>query len=149
MTAQAGRELSMEPKFTVQTKINKPVAEVFDAIVNPKKIVGYFCEKSDGPLTEGQTVNWSWGSHKAAVIVKQIIFNSKIVFEWPAETGGNSNVIMSFSSLDDGRTMVQISESGWPKTEAGLQASYKNCQGWQHMVTCLRGYIMYGIDLRK
>lgn len=139
----------MKLKFTVNTKINKPVAEVFDAIINPKKITGYFCEKTDAPLVEGQTVLWSWGQHHAQVQVKQIILNQKIVIEWPAETGGTSITEMSFSSLEDGRTMVSISESGWPTTEEGLAASYKNCQGWQHMITCLRGYIMHGIDLRK
>jgi uncharacterized protein YndB with AHSA1/START domain len=144
----------MELKFTVQTKINKPIEEIFDAIVNPNKITGYFCNKSDGPLVEGQTVNWSWSSkpidHTADVKVKQIIPNSKIIIEWPSQIKGERTTAeMSFSTTEDGRTMISITETGWPSTEAGLKASYGNCQGWQHMITCLRGYIMYGIDLRK
>jgi uncharacterized protein YndB with AHSA1/START domain len=141
----------MEFKFSVQTKINKPVAEVFDSVVNPKKIVGYFCDKTDAPLVEGQTVHWTWSAKPVTnpVIVKQIIPNSKIVLQWPAATGGLSTVEMQFSSLEDGRTMLSISESGWPENEAGLKASYKNCEGWQHMICCMRAYLMHGIDLRK
>lgn len=140
----------MEPKFSIQTKINKPVAEVFDAVINPKKIVGYFCEKADAPLVEGQTVRWDWTAHgDVKVQVKQIIPNSKIIIEWPAATGGTSIAEMTFSSLDDGRTMVKISESGWPSTAEGLKASYKNCEGWQHMASCMKAYLQHGIDLRK
>ena len=139
----------MELKFSVQTKINKPVAEVFDAIINPKKKTGYFCEKSNAPLVEGQTVRWTWAKHEVDVQVKQIIPNSKIVIEWPASSGGTSITEMSFSTLEGGLTMISITESGWPDNTEGLQASYKNCQGWQHMLSCMRAYLLHGIDLRK
>ncbi len=139
----------MDPKFTITTRINKPIAEVFDAVINPKKITGYFCEKADAPLVEGQTVTWTWGNHEPKVRVRQIVPNSKIVIEWPAETGGLSTAEMSFSTLEDGRTMISITESGWPKSDDGLKASYKNCSGWQHMLSCMRAYLLHNIDLRK
>lgn len=139
----------MEPKFSIQTRINKPIAEVFDAVINPKKITGYFCEQADAPLVEGQTVQWTWSKHVVKVQVKQIILNSKIVIEWPSQSGGTTIAEMSFTTLDDGRTMVTISESGWPLSEDGLKASYQNCMGWQHMLSCLKAYLQHGIDLRK
>lgn len=141
----------MEPQFSVQTRINKPVAEVFDAVINPKKIVGYFCDKSDAPLVEGQTVHWTWATYGVThpVQVKQIVPNSKIVIEWPSASGGTTIAEMSFSALEDGRTMVKVSESGWPSTSDGVKASYKNCEGWQHMISCLKAYLQHGIDLRK
>jgi uncharacterized protein YndB with AHSA1/START domain len=139
----------MELKFSVQTRINKPIGEVFDAVINPKKITGYFCEQSDGPLVEGQSVQWTWSKHVVTVKVKQIVHNSKIVIEWPAQSGGTTIAEMTFSPLDESRTMVAISESGWPSNADGLKASYKNCEGWQHMVTCMKGYLIHGIDLRK
>jgi uncharacterized protein YndB with AHSA1/START domain len=83
------------------------------------------------------------------VQVKQIVPNSKIVIEWPSASGGTTVAEMSFSALEDGRTMVKISESGWPANDDGLKASYKNCEGWQHMISCLKAYLQHGIDLRK
>jgi len=44
----------MDLRFTVQTKIQKPVSEVFDAVYNPKKLSKYFTTGgADGPLDEG------------------------------------------------------------------------------------------------
>ena len=40
----------MEPKFEVQLKIRKPVADVFDAVVRPERLKGYFVQSSTGPL---------------------------------------------------------------------------------------------------
>lgn len=141
----------MELKFSIQTKINKPVAEVFDAVINPKKIVGYFCNQSDGPLVEGKTVHWSWTAKPTPsdVKVKQIIQNEKIVIDWPTMDGLRTVAEMTFTALDNGGTMVKISESGWPDDAAGLKTSYKHCEGWQHMLCCMKAYLIYGIDLRK
>ncbi len=51
----------MDLTFPVQTKIQKPVNEVFDAVYNPKKLSKYFTTGgADGPLDEGKTVMWSF-----------------------------------------------------------------------------------------
>lgn len=141
----------MELKFSVATRINKPIHEVFDAVINPKKIVGYFCNQADAPLVEGQTVHWTWTAKPVThpVKVKQIVPNSKIVIEWPSSLSGTTVAEMTFTTLDDGLTMVRVSESGWPETPEGLKASYQNCEGWQHMISCMKAYLQHGIDLRK
>lgn len=141
----------MEPKFQVQLKIRKPVAEVFDAVVRPEKLSGYFVSKANAPLAEGATVKWSFAEAPEPfdVVVRHVVRNERIVFEWPAEEGGyNTRVEMAFKTLDDGSTLVQISESGWRPTPAGIKASYGNAGGWMHMLVCLKGYLEYGINLR-
>jgi hypothetical protein len=57
-------------------------------------------------------------------------------------------VEMVFKPLDAQNTMVQISETGWREDPKGLESSYGNCGGWMHMVTCLKAYLEYGINLR-
>ena len=46
--------------FNVSGRIGKPVAEVFDAVVNPKKLSGYFTTLggASAPLVAGTTVTW-------------------------------------------------------------------------------------------
>lgn len=142
----------MEPKFQVQLKIRKPVAEVFDAVVNPDKLSGYFLQTSSGPLTEGATVKWKFAEvdQPFDVQVGKVVANERIEFDWPsAMTDGRStHVVMVFAPMDAENTMVQISESGWPATEAGFQGSHGNAGGWMHMLACLKAYIEYGVNLR-
>ena len=144
----------MELKFQVQTRIQKPVSEVFDAVYNPRKLEGYFTTKSaSGTLVEGTTVMWEFADHPGAfpVHVKKVVPNELIAFGWEAGDGSphDTRVEMRFSSLDEDSTLVAISESGWKETEKGLERSYQNCQGWMHMSCCLKAYLEYGINLRK
>lgn len=56
---------------------------------------------------------------------------------------------MAFKTTDDGRTLVEIAEEGWPETDSGLKASYGNCMGWAQMLCALKGWTERGIDLRE
>lgn len=141
----------MEPKFQVQLKILKPVAEVFEAVVNPKKLTGYFVKTASGPLTEGTTVIWTFveAPEDSPVKVRQVVPNERIVLAWEAtERGYDTQVVMEFKPLDGGATMVQISESGWQKTPKGFESAFGNCGGWMHMICCLKAYLEHGINLR-
>ncbi len=141
----------MEPKFQVQLKIRKPVAEVFDAVVDPEKLSGYFVQKSTGPLTPGATVMWKFPEldDEFPVTVREVVPNDRISFEWEAAEGGyNTLVEMAFKPLDAANTMVLIKESGWRTTEKGIESSYGNAGGWMHMMSCMKGYLEYGINLR-
>jgi uncharacterized protein YndB with AHSA1/START domain len=86
--------------------------------------------------------------------------NERIVLEWeanegpppageaPVKTGYNTRVTMEFEPLDDGRTLVTISEQGWRDTPAGLRGSYGNCEGWTGMLCALKMWIEHGVNLR-
>lgn len=157
----------MELKFTVSTKIQKPVAEVFDGVYDPKKLSQYFTTGgSSGPLVEGTTVLWHFADFPGdvPVRVKKVVPNERIEFEWDAGEGAEDaaghkhvqsygNVVcrveMTFASQPDGSTLVSITESGWPDTQKGLELSYGNCQGWTQMSCCLKAFLEYGINLRK
>jgi uncharacterized protein YndB with AHSA1/START domain len=159
----------MEFRFTVQTKIRKPLNEVFDAVYNPSKLSGYFTTGgSDGPLDEGGTVLWTFddtGSQPMIVPVKatKTVKNSLVRFSWAASEGvydpitgsvphpgGYDTVVeMNFKALGPQETLVKIVEGTWRSTDEGLQGSYGNCQGWMDMSCCLKAFLEYGINLRK
>lgn len=141
----------MDPTFQVQLKIQKPVAEVFDAVVDPKKLTGYFVKTASGPLVEGATVMWSFAEapEPFPVVVRQVQRDAQIVFEWPsADEGRLTRVEMTFKPIDARNTLVQIRESGWRPTPEGIKSSYDNCGGWMHMMLCLKGFLEFGINLR-
>jgi len=143
----------MELKFQIQTKIQKPVAEVFDAVYNPKKITQYFAtESASAPLDEGMKVLWRFADYPGDVplSVKKVVPNEQIEFEWETMEGGyNTHVEMRFEPLSAEETLVSISEGNWKENQIGLNSSYGNCYGWMQMSCCLKAYLEYGINLRK
>jgi len=140
----------MATKFQVQLKIRKPAAEVFDAVVDPAKLGRYFVKSASGPLTVGATVIWNFAEvpQDLAVVVREVVKNERIVFEWPSATEGDTRVEMVFKPLDAENTMVQINESGWRRDAKGIAASHGNAGGWMHMMCCLKAWLEYGINLR-
>lgn len=152
--AQDAADGSIRPEFTVSLKIRKPVAEVFDAVVDDRRMAGYFIEKASGPLVAGQTVQWKFPELPDffPVEVIEVTRPERIVLAWAAADGGangyNTRVEMAFKVLNEGETMVSISEGGWRDTEAGRQASHGNAGGWMHMMCCLKARLEYDINLR-
>jgi uncharacterized protein YndB with AHSA1/START domain len=140
----------MEPKFQVQLKICKPVAEVFNSVVDPKKLTGYFIQTSSGPLAEGATVKWKFAEAPDPfdVTVRKIAKDETIVFEWAGGRSYNTLVEMEFKPLDANNTMVLIRESGWRPDEKSIELSYGNAGGWMHMMCCLKAFLEYSINLR-
>ena len=146
----------MPRNFTVQTKINRPVADVFDAVVSKKKMLNYFVDGASDDLVEGATIRWHWNHYgENPIIVTKIIENELIVLtldsrEWDKtkDDAYDVKVIFEFAALDDGGTMLSISEEGWKTDAEGLKGSHDNCGGWTHMAMCLKAWIEHGIDLR-
>lgn len=146
----------MELKFTVQTRIQKPVEEVFDAVHSPDKLSGYFTNGgASAPLNEGTTVQWAFEDTPGEriefpVTVTEVIPNELIRLEWDGSKNGNTKVEMRFEKVGKGDTLVKIKESGWSDDDQEeLNKSYGNCMGWSQMLSALKAYTEYGIDLRK
>lgn len=142
----------MDETYRVQLKIRRPPAEVFEAVVNPAKITGYFLGEASGPLAPGAEVSWKFPEFdfRLPVLVREMEQDRRIVFEWPAADGGgyNTTVEMAFVPLDDGSTMVQIAETGWRGGAAALPFSHGNAGGWMFFICALKAYLEYGINLR-
>ncbi|MBQ0822568.1 SRPBCC family protein [Microvirga sp. HBU67558] len=150
----------MDLTFKVSARIAKPVAEVFEAVVDPAELSRYFTTGgAKGRLETGATVTWDFHDFPGAfpVWVVEVVPDKRIVLQWEAgdEPSGDApgryrtTVTMTFEPLDDGqRTLVSISEEGWRDTEAGLKSSYGNCQGWTQMLCALKAYKEYGVNLR-
>ena len=141
----------MDLKFQVQLKIRKPVAQVFDAVVDHRKLSGYFIETATGPLAPGVTVMWKFPEFDESfpVTAREVVKDERVVFEWGSAVGEGLNAVeIVFKPLDGGNTLVQISETGWPETQAGITASQGNAGGWMHMLAAMKGSLEYGINLR-
>ncbi|RCS22140.1 ATPase [Phyllobacterium salinisoli] len=144
----------MKPEFRVSARIAKPIAEVFDAVVNPTKLSSYFTtmKGASAPLTPGATVVW-WG--EVPVEVDEVLADKRIVLRWDAsnatdgKTAYKTRIEMNFEPLEDGATLVTIAETGWREDPEGQRASYRNCEGWTQMLCCMKAFVEHGINLRE
>lgn len=166
MRAVISRERELKPEFRISGRISKPLHKVFEAVADPKELSGYFTTGgAKGRLETGSTVTWDFHDFPGAfpVTVVEVVPDSKIVLKWeaseatepsttgeaPATVGYQTTVTMDFSALEDDRTLVTISETGWRKTPGGLKSSYSNCEGWTGMLCALKVYLEHGINLRE
>ena len=148
----------MELKLKVSGRIAKPVHEVFEAVADPAKLSGYFTTGgAKGRLETGAVVTWDFADFPGAfpVHVVEVIADQRIVLRWGAADGATdpggayeTTVTMTFEQLDDGRTLVVITEEGWRETAAGLRNCIGNTEGWTGMLCALKVYIEHGINLR-
>ncbi|MDX1439721.1 MAG: SRPBCC domain-containing protein [Rubricoccaceae bacterium] len=146
----------MDRTFTVQTTINRSSEDVFNAIVDPDMLTKYFVDRTSGKLEPGARIVWfweRWGDYP--VEVDEVIPNKRISLRlnsvaWKKSETDNYDVRVDIEiePLEDGRTMLKISETGWKGNAEGIKASYENCGGWQHMADCAKCWLEHGIDLR-
>ena len=146
----------MARNYTVNTRISRSVAEVFEAIVFSDKLTCFFTNGSSSDLIEGATVNWRWDDYgELPVVVRKVVEHQLIelvidssVWKKTVDEAYDVTVILEFEALDDGGTLLSISEEGWKTDAGGLKGSHDNCSGWTHMAMCLKAWIENGIDLR-
>ena len=155
----------MDLKFRVAARIARSVHDVFEAVADPQQLSNYFTTGgAEGRLESGATVTWDFHDYPGAfpVEVVEVVPDRRIVLRWDAADGEQAvaqggeiktadyktQVTMDFAPLEDGRTLVEIREEGWRETQAALDASYGNCQGWAQMLCALKAWLEHGINLR-
>jgi uncharacterized protein YndB with AHSA1/START domain len=141
-------QLTQVPIAKTGMLIRKPVAEVFEAIVNPDVTSRYWFTKGSGRLDAGKQVRWDWEMYNVSVQVtpKTIEPGRRIVIEWPGYSGPTT-VEWVFTPLKDG-AFVTVTETGF--TGDGDQlVKYvaDSTQGFTLMLAGLKALLEHGVTL--
>src|SRR3954471_20707816 len=98
-------------EISVAMQIQKPINEVFDAIVNPEKMSNYFISKSTGKMEEGKELIWNFPEFDfdCPVRVGKIETNKYISYYWPMDNL-ELFVEMTLTEREDNSTLVSITE---------------------------------------
>ena len=137
-------------KIKCAMQIHKPINEVFEAIINPEKMINYFIASSTGIIEEGKKLVWKFPEFdtECPIEVVKVEKNKVISFYWEI-SGENLLVEITFTEKENQSTLVSISEKSMDNNEAGIKWLSGNSFGWSNFLTCLKAYIEYGINLRK
>ena len=131
-------------------QIQKPINEVFEAIINPEKMSNYFISQSSGIMEEGKNLIWKFPEFdfECPVKVQKIEKDKYISFYWE-NSGVDLLVEITLTEKENNSTLVSISEKSMENNEAGLKWLSGNSFGWSNFLACLKAYLEYNINLRK
>lgn len=130
-------------------QILKPIPEVFEAIVDPKKMSNYFIAEGSGRMEEGREIEWKFPEFdmQFPITVGKIEKDKYVSYYW--EVNKKENLVeMTLSSFGKD-TVVTITEKGMENNEEGISWLMGNTEGWANFLACLKAYLEYGINLRK
>jgi uncharacterized protein YndB with AHSA1/START domain len=138
----------LEIKAAMQ--IQKPINEVFEAIVNPEKMSNYFISKSTGKMEEGKNLIWKFPEFDADVPIRvgKIEKDKYVSYYWLMDDI-ELLVEMTLTTKENNSTLVSITEKSRSNDEQGLKWLSGNSFGWSNFLACLKAYLEYGINLRK
>lgn len=129
--------------------IRKPVAEVFEAIVNPEMITQFWFTKSSGRLEAGKQVQWEWEMYGISIPVTTTVLepNERIAIEWPGESGPTA-VEWRFASQANDTTFLSITHSGFTGSGDELvKQATDSIQGFSLVLAGLKAFLEHNIRL--
>jgi uncharacterized protein YndB with AHSA1/START domain len=137
----------MDTQITTKFKILKPANEVFEAIVDPVKIGNYWFSSSSERWEQGKSVTLRYDEYEAEGVINVLeVEESKIVFSWGSEHGEETVVSITLQELDNMSTIIEITESGLREDDPEIvNKMMGQKEGWVYMLSCLKGYLEYGI----
>jgi uncharacterized protein YndB with AHSA1/START domain len=131
-------------------KIMEPAHEVYESIVDPKKMSNYFISKGSGRLDEGMPVTWTWDDVNMQGEVRPgKIEPDKFISFWGSPTGEETFTEIRLNAVEPSATVVKINETGWERTDEGIAMLARETQGWTGFLWGLKAYLEHGINLRK
>jgi uncharacterized protein YndB with AHSA1/START domain len=106
--------INQMPVARAEMLIRKPVAEVFEAFVDPAVTSKFWFSNGSGRLDANKPVKWHWEMYgfSVDVTVKALEQNKRILIEWSAY-GEPTTVEWVFTARADNTTFVSITNSGF------------------------------------
>lgn len=142
-------QLTHEPVMRTGMLIRRPVADVFEAFINPDITTKFWFTNSSGRLEEGNQAQWNWEMYDISipVSVKTIEPNKRIVITWPGYSS-LTTVEWEFQPQADDTTFVNITESGFTGNGDDLVKQVTaSTQGFTLVLAGLKAFLEHNIRL--
>jgi len=137
------------PVAKAEMLIRKPVAEVFEAFVNPAITSKFWFSKGSGRLEAGKQVTWTWEMYNFSVPVevKVIEPNARILVEWSA-FGVPTPIEWAFKARPDGTTLVTVTNKGFPGSVAeAVQCALDSAEGFAFVLAGAKALLEHNVRL--
>lgn len=136
------------PVAKAQLLIRKPVAQVFEALLDPAITSRFWFSKGSGPLETGKRIRWDWemyGVH-TEVDVKAIETNKRILIEWNGPENP-SLVEWTFEDKGNDSTFVVVKNWGFKGDDNEVvAAAIDSTGGFTFLIAALKVFLEHGIE---
>ena len=136
------------PIAKAQLLIRKPVAQVFEALIDPAITCRFWFSKGSGRLETGKRIRWDWEmyGHHTYVEVKAIETNKRILIEWNGPANPTS-VEWTFEDKGDNTTFVVVKNWGFRGTEDRVVAeAIDSTGGFTFLLAALKTFLEHTIE---
>ncbi len=133
---------------TAEMLIRSPVADVFQAFVDPSITTQFWFTRSSGPLVPAGRVTWEWEMYGLSipVTVKAIEQNKRILIEWSGG-GSTTTVEFRFAPRPDG-TFVTVTNAGFRGDDDELLSQVRNStEGFTLVLAGLKALLEHDVRL--
>lgn len=138
--------LQEPPVVKAEMLIRRPVAEVFEAFVDPDVTTKFWFTKSSGRLEAGKRVRWDWEMYGVGdeLIVEALEPGKHIRIKWSDGT----EVEWNFAPRGEDATFVTIAPTGFAGSGDEIVAQAIDAMGGYTMVLAgLKAWLEHGIAL--
>ena len=146
---EEGQDLII-PAAKASMLIRKPVAEVFEAFVDPGITSQFWFSRGSGRLDAGKPVTWYWDDYNVSAEVSPhaLIKDKLIFFTWPGPGDVITTVDLTFSPRGNNATFVSVAEKGWSAGAKNLiEIVAGQTEGWTLVLSGLKAWLEHGIHL--
>ena len=137
------------PVAKAQMLIRKPVAQVFEALIDPAITSRFWFSKGSGRLEAGKRVRWDWEINGASadVDVKAVEENRRILIEWDGPDHPTS-VEWTFEPGGEDRTFVAVRNWGFHGDPEKVVAQALDATGgFSFLLAGLKAFLEHGVEL--
>ncbi len=139
----------MSPVAKCEILIRRPIADVFEAFVEPTITCRFWYSRGSGRLQSGARVRWDWEMYDVGtnVTVKTIEANRRILIEWNGPDNP-SEVEWTFEPHEN-RTFVKVENRGFSgSAEAQMKEALNSTQGFTFLLGAAKIWLEHGIEPR-
>lgn len=143
-------EIHHVPVAKTELLIRRPVAEVFEAFVDPAVTSNFWFTKGSGRLEAGKTIRWDWEmyNHSIDVNVKEIEVNKRILMDWASAGEPATTVEWIFTARSANETLVSVTNSGFSGDGDKLvEQALDSVGGFNLVLAGAKAFLEHGIDL--
>lgn len=130
--------------------IRRPVADVFEAFVDPAITTRFWFTGSSGRLEPGKQLRWNWETYgvSAQVDVQEVERNERILIAWGSADETPTTVEWVFTSRGDDMTFVNVTNSGFTGNGDGIVRQAIDAMGGFSLVLAgAKALLEHGIEL--